>query len=151
MKKFALLLLLAVSVPTTVHSQGSVVVEVERWVIYQLVIKPLKPLPPGYHHFVPVPPDIGASKVSGDGAVLCREMQNAISFGKRIWLGFSPDAAVNEIKQAWGGDTPCGYLPGLTLTPLEYAVRGDDKGRRVCIVKWVDQYGRLHFTGVPKI
>lgn len=150
MKRFALLLFLAVFVPTMAHSQDAVV-EVERWVVYRLIVKPLKLLPAGYHHFVPVPPEIGALRVSGDGTVLCRSMQNAISFGKRIWLGLSPDAAVNDISRAWGGDTPCGYVSGLTLTPLEYAVRGDDRGRRICIVKWIDQYNRLYFTGVPKI
>ena len=89
-------------------------------------------------------------EVSGDGTVLCREMANAISFGKRLALGLGPNAAIGAISNAWGGALPCGYAHGLKLTALEYAIRGDDRGRPICIVRWSDQHGREHFTGVPK-
>jgi hypothetical protein len=118
----------------------------ERWTLSRLGA-PL--LPPEFHDFRPVPPDLHRTEEASERVVLCREMSNAISYAKRRALGLTPEAAIREISRAWRGDTPCGYVIGLTLTPIAYAVRGDDAGRPISILQWQDQYRRVHFTGAP--
>jgi hypothetical protein len=107
------------------------------------------PLPPGFHDFRPIPPDHRRIETSGY-RVLCRDMPAAISFGKRLALGLPSHKAVHDISARWGGAAPCGYASNLTLTPIAFAIRGDDASRRISIVMWRDQYNRLHFTGSPK-
>lgn len=107
-----------------------------------------KPLPTGFHHFQPVPP-IWWQEQASDGIFLCREMRNAISFGRQLWLEATDIEAARSLRRAWGGDAPCQILPGLRLRAFEYAVRGDDQNRRILVMKWVDQYGQPHFTGTP--
>jgi hypothetical protein len=54
-------------------------------------------LPPGFHHLYPIPLRL---EVRSDGNVPCREMRNAISFGKRVALGYDPDEALDELSRA---------------------------------------------------
>jgi hypothetical protein len=124
----------------------------ERSAIYRMPSEQHKSVTPRFHDFVEIPKAFRIHVTSrGNDLVLCREMANAISFGKRIGLGLSADAAIQDISEAWDGDLPCGYAsPDLRLQPTAYAVRGDDKGRPVFIMLLIDQYGRTHFTGEPK-
>ena len=153
MKKLVSVVFLAAAAigPSAVQSQDTTVITIERWTIFQYgqLAGNLKPLPPGYQHFMPVSAEFAAMRYSSDGCVLCVEQKNAISFGKRLWLGYSPDEAVREIAKLNDDNMLCGYVSGLVLSPVEYAIRGDDKGRKVYVVRWVDQYGRYHYTGIP--
>jgi hypothetical protein len=107
------------------------------------------PLPPGFHDFRPTAHELRVEQGSGR-RVLCRDMYAAISFGKRLALGLRVDSAVQDMSAKWGGDSPCWFATGVKLTPVAFAVRGDDTGRRISVVQWVDQHGRSHFTGSPK-
>ena len=118
----------------------------ERWTLRQLAAPSL---PHGFHDFMPVPRYLRAADEVSERVVLCREMSNAISYGKRRALGLTHEAAIRDISRAWGGDAPRGYVAGLRLTPVAFAVRGDDSGRRISIVQWPDQHRRVHFTGAP--
>ena len=90
----------------------------ERASMYQL----LKPLPPGFHHFVQVAPDLRVDQASEHVGVLCRDMRAAIAFGSRRARGLSAHAAVRAISQVSGGAIPCGHAAtGLRLTPLAFA------------------------------
>jgi hypothetical protein len=108
-----------------------------------------KPLPRGFQHFQPVPAELSAAEIPSDGFILCRELHNAISFGRQLWLGADPHQAIQRLRQAWGGDTPCGYAPGLRVRMLEYAIRGDNDGHRIFVTKWIDQNGRTLFMAEP--
>jgi|SRR3989344_2536901 len=127
-------------------AQGRVVYE--GWPIYQDVIRQL---PPGFHDFVPfaraLPSDYLDSSASN--VVLCREMGNAISYGMRIGKGYSPLQAVQEM-QAIRGSRDCGFVRNLSLQPIAVAVRGPDRYTPIAVVRWADQFGRLHYTGVPR-
>ena len=148
MKRLApLIFFLVALLPQAALSQGVVVYE--RWTLYRQVVVPLKLLPPGYHHFRPVPERLAALRIPSEGNVLCNSLESVVAFGKRLWLGFSPDQAIEALKKA-RGSMDCGYMYGLTLAPVEDAVRGDDEGRRIFIVKVVDQYGRYFLAGIPK-
>jgi len=109
-----------------------------------------KPLPPGFHHFMQVPAELRDSEVPSEGVVLCSAMETAISFGRRIWLNYTPEAAIRDISTQWRGNVPCGFLSGRKLKPIEYAVRGDERARPITIFKWHDDAGRVHFTAMPK-
>jgi hypothetical protein len=112
-------------------------------------VTPGKNLPIGFHDFVPIAPELRTRAVSkGNDVVVCRRMENAISFGKRIDAGLSPAAALQALHQAWGGDRPCDYAPaGLELQAIAYAVRGDDRGKPILILRFLDQHGDEHFGG----
>ena len=151
---------LALIVATPAFAQTVITIErKETWTIkeYEEVSKTagvgtlekLKTLPPGFHHFLPVANPIN---IYSDGLFICREMKNAISFGKRLWLGANPEQAVKGIVWANGGKKICYNKPGLVLTSTEIAIRGDDskpEPKRIYITKWKDQHGNYHFTGSP--
>jgi hypothetical protein len=107
-------------------------------------------LPPGYFDLTPVLPEMRGQRISGDEAVLCRHWRNAISYGKRIALGYSPREAIEDITDARDGERVCRYIHGLLLTPLRIALRGDDADHKIWIVEWMDQHGKTHYTGSPK-
>jgi hypothetical protein len=151
---------LALIVSTPVFAQNVITIErKETWTIkeYEEVsrtagvgtLEKLKTLPPGFHHFLPV---VNPVQIYSDGMIVCREMKNAISFGKRLWNGDDPEQAVKKIVKDNGGDEICYNRPGLVLTSAEIAIRGDDKPgtpNRIYITKWKDQHGNYHFTGSP--
>jgi hypothetical protein len=143
--RLGLLVLAAAIVSQPGFAQGPVVYE--RWPFYERYVKPL---PPGFHDFIPVPASLSHERMPSEESVLCREWRNAISFGKRIALGMSPPQAVDDIARELGGEMVCGFVRGLTLAPLRYAVRGDDAGRAILIFEWRDQYGRFHYSGTPR-
>jgi hypothetical protein len=109
-----------------------------------------KPLPPGYFDFIALTPDVQRQHFSGDGAAFCKHWRNAISYGKRIALGLTPSAAVDDIIDVRDGERVCGFVKGLVVSPLRIAVRGDDANRKISIIEWVDQRGDIHYTGSPK-
>jgi hypothetical protein len=104
----------------------------------------------GIFRLVPVTPDAKRQSFSADGAVLCGHWPNAISYGKRIALGYSPRVAVDDIIKQRDGERVCGYAEGLIISPLRIAVCGDDADHKITIIEWVDQRGDLHYTGSPK-
>jgi hypothetical protein len=145
MRLFGVLLCLAITVPVPASAQ----VAYKRW---DEIFTPqyTKPLPPGYFDFVPVAPDAKQQSFSADGAVLCGHWRNAISYGKRIALGYSPRHAVDDIIKQRDGESVCGWVEGLIISPVRIAVRGDDADHKISIIEWVDQRGNLHYTGSLK-
>ena len=119
----------------------------ETWRIH---VELARPLPPGFHDFRPVPTEVRDRRFKSEGTVLCHAWENAISFAQRVKDGLSTDAALQQISTAWGGSVRCGYVAGLYLAPVRFAIRGDALGRKVALVEWVDQYRQLHYTGLPK-
>ena len=107
MKLFGILFCLAVTLP--VHASEVVY---KRW---DEIFTPqyTRPLPPGYFDFVPVAPDAKQQSFSADGAVLCGHWRNAISYGKRITLGYSPRHAVDDIIKQRDGERVCGWVEEL--------------------------------------
>ena len=54
------------------------------------------------------------------------------------------------MNSAWSKNV-CGYLsPSRSIYPLEYAVRGDNAGRRIFLIKWKDKHGHIVYTGMPE-
>src|SRR6476469_5048519 len=74
---------------------GRYVEPYESWPTYQ-VVQPLMSLPRGFHDFLPVPKGL-RFEIASEGNVLCSEMKTAISLGKRLGLGYRPEAAIREI------------------------------------------------------
>jgi hypothetical protein len=108
----------------------------------------LKPLPRGFHHFIRVPDSLRPT--SSNGIVLCGQMENAISYGKRIAQGMMPVEAVDEMFRL-RGERNCGYVDNLVLMPVEYAVRGDDANNRILIVKVIDRRDGVYYIGEPLV
>jgi hypothetical protein len=109
----------------------------------------LKPVSEGYFTFKDLPPNMQQTR-SAHSLLLCQEMSNAISFGKRLALGLSPDAAVADIRFNLNGKSVCAWgQSGRPLTSRAIAVRGDDSGRRIVVMQWTDNAGGIYYTGVP--
>jgi hypothetical protein len=106
-------------------------------------------LPPGYFDFVDLPHDVQQQLFSGDGAAFCETWPKAISYGKRIALGYSPKKAVDEIIDE-NEARVCGFVEGIIVSPRRIAVRGDDMDHKISIIEWIDQDGNIHYTGSPK-
>ena len=104
----------------------------------------------GIFRLRPCCPDAKQQSFSADGAVLCGHWRNAISYGKRIALGYSPRHAVDDIIKQRDGESVCGWVEGLIISPVRIAVRGDDADHKISIIEWVDQRGNLHYTGSLK-
>ena len=122
-------------------------VTVEVWVFH---IERLKVLPAGHHHFVPVPPEIGAQRLPSGDQVLCESFEGAISLGRRLWEGMNPHQATRDIARAHGGRAVCGTLSQeVLLQPLEVAIRSHDGVHWVYVVKARDQDGQIHFGAKP--
>ena len=131
--------------PTAASAQERVSIEV--WVFH---IETQKVLPAGHHHFVAVPSHIRAKRMWSEDHVLCGTFEGAISLGKRLWEGKSPQWASREIAVAHGGHAPCGTLArNVLLEPIEVAIRSHDGTHRVHVLKLRDERGNVHFTAQP--
>jgi hypothetical protein len=110
-----------------------------------------KELPPGYFDFRDLPAHVQRLLEPSDDLVLCREWENAISYGKRRALGMSPVDAVEDIARA-RGERACRFIPGLFLSPVRNAIRGDNSTpmNAIEIIEWHDQRGGRYYTGLPK-
>lgn len=109
----------------------------------------LKPVPEGYFTFKDLPTNMQQTRPS-HSLLLCQEMSNAISFGKRLALGLSHDEAVDDIRLDLNGKSVCAWgRTGRQLTSRAIAVRGDDAGRRIVVMQWTDNAGGIYYTGVP--
>lgn len=53
---------------------------------------------------------------TNDGRMLCKDWRTAISMGRRLTLGHSPQKSDALIQAAWHGPRPCSAKPGLRLT-----------------------------------
>lgn len=147
---------LALAASAAVAQNVIVIEKTERLTIVELhglanTVSYAKELPLGYQHFTPV---ARAVRMSSNAVVVCQAatqqatQEAAIAFGKRLWLGYSPDQAVNELINA-RKSVDCGYRNGMTLVSREVAVRGDDKGRRVLLIKWDSDNGTQYLTALP--
>ncbi len=147
MKRFlARLIFTVVLLPSIAMAQTVVV---ERWVEYRvIVINQAKALPAGFQHFTPVNSVAANMRLSSQGLVLCNSLESAISYGKRIAQGMTPDQTIEklrDLRNAWD----CKRHDKLVLTPLEVAVRGDNEGRRIVVMKVLDQNGDSHLMSDP--
>jgi hypothetical protein len=159
MKKIGIALA-CIAVATVAVAQQLTTRPYENWPVYkQLYPRYHKVLPEGYFHFQPVSDDLAKLRFSGKEFVICKESfkdpnnpgANAISFGLRLWDRYTINEAVDYLKRAHGGDTPCGYYTNGYYYPTHVSVRGaDSTGRQIFLLRLRDSFtGGVFYMGIP--
>lgn len=110
-----------------------------------------KRLPEGFKNFVEVDQSI---VIASSSLPVCyhenaeQKQIAAIAYGKFIWLNLTPEEALEKVAVK-RKSADCKILHGLTLRSTEAAIRGDDGGRRIQLVKWLASNGKEYLSGWP--
>jgi hypothetical protein len=109
-----------------------------------------KNLPPGFFDFVLFPQGAAGDRIQSEiVGVVCKSWHQAISYAVRYRRGMPDDVIIRDIASYWKGRNVCGHLNGGILRPTHYAVRGDQYGNRISIIRFEDERGIDYYSGFP--
>jgi hypothetical protein len=108
-------------------------------------------LPPGHFDWRPVPGWVQGKwfRLEVD-MPLCLEFGHIISVGKRIWEGYYPGEAVDEVNMAWH-TTKCVLAGGVEVKYLREAMRSADGVHTIYVKEVMARNGRRYVIGVPTV